>query len=332
MATRSSSRPSSRPGPAADPTPTEVLGRVSLLTGKEEFLSERTMQTIRSVVRAYDPEAESTDVDAGSLTAASLGELSAPSLFSSVRCVVVRALENLPDDAVQGLLDYAASPADDVALVLVHGGGPKGSGTLGKLRKLPTVVEHKAEELRPSEFPQFVGAEVRRQGGRIDPEAAGFLVQAVGQDLRGLAAAAAQLVGDCPGGQVGEAQVRQYFGGRAEVKNYVIADAMLAGDRPRAFEELRWSMDSGTSPVYILSAVAAQVRGLANHVAGNRDRGMPDWKARQLGQQARGWSADSLATALRAVADADADLKGKAGDPSYTMERLILTIAALRSA
>ena len=33
-------------------------------------------------------------------------------------------------------LDYAAAPADEVALVLVHGGGPKGSGTLTKLRKL----------------------------------------------------------------------------------------------------------------------------------------------------------------------------------------------------
>ena len=53
--------------------------------------------------------------------------MSAPSLFSSIRCVVVRALEDLPDESVDGLLDYAAAPAEDVALVLVHGGGQKGS-------------------------------------------------------------------------------------------------------------------------------------------------------------------------------------------------------------
>ena len=53
--------------------------------------------------------------------------MAAPSLFSSTRCVVVRGLENLPEESVDGLLDYAAAPADDVALVLVHGGGQKGS-------------------------------------------------------------------------------------------------------------------------------------------------------------------------------------------------------------
>ena len=61
---------------------------------------------------------------------ATLGELAAPSLFSSIRCVVVRGLEDLPEESVDGLLDYAAAPAEDVALVLVHGGGPKGSGLL----------------------------------------------------------------------------------------------------------------------------------------------------------------------------------------------------------
>ena len=68
---------------------------------------------------------------------ASLGEMSAPSLFSATRCVVVRGLEDLPDESVDGLLDYAAAPVEDVALVLVHGGGQKGSGVLTKLRKLP---------------------------------------------------------------------------------------------------------------------------------------------------------------------------------------------------
>ena len=73
--------------------------------------------------------------------------------------------------------------------VLVHGGGQKGSVVLTKLRKLGPVTESKSGELRPSEFPSFVAAEVRSHGGSIDQEAAGILVQAVGQDLRSLAAA-----------------------------------------------------------------------------------------------------------------------------------------------
>ena len=85
---------------------------------------------------------------------------------------MVRALENLPEESVDGLLGLRRRPAEDVALVLVHGGGPKGSGVLTKLRKLPAVTESKSAELKASEIPGFVAAEVRRHGATIDPEAA----------------------------------------------------------------------------------------------------------------------------------------------------------------
>src|SRR3954469_14426586 len=192
------------------------LGRVTLVTGKEEFLGERIVATVRDAVRRADPEAELSETRASGLTLATFGELAAPSLFSSVRCVVVRALEELPEESVDGLLAYAAAPADDVALVLMHSGGARGSGVLTKLRKLATVSEVKSAELRPSEFPQFVAGEVKRHGARIDKEAADALVQAVGQDLRSLAAAAHQLTSDFPGESIELAMVKKYFGGRAE--------------------------------------------------------------------------------------------------------------------
>src|SRR5215213_9830900 len=100
---------------------TDVLGRVTLVTGKEEFLNERTVAAVRTAVRQHDGEAELTETMAGDLTLATLGEMSAPSLFSSTRCVVVRSLEALPDESVAGLLGYCAEPVEDVALVLVHG-------------------------------------------------------------------------------------------------------------------------------------------------------------------------------------------------------------------
>src|SRR6476619_6032959 len=159
------------------PTPTDVLAHVTLVTGKEEFLSERTVVGVREAVRRHDSEAELSETLASGLTLAQLGELAAPSLFSATRCVVGRGLENLPEESVDGLLDYAASPADEVALVLVHGGGQKGSGLLTKLRKLAGVTEVKSEELRASEYPGFVAAEVRGHGGTIEPEAASALVR-----------------------------------------------------------------------------------------------------------------------------------------------------------
>lgn len=322
------------------PSAADVLGRVTLVTGKEEFLSSRTVAAVKAAVRAHDAEAEVSETDAAGLTLGELGELSAPSLFSSTRCVIVRAMEQLPDDSAAGLIDYATEPADDVALVLVHGGGQRGSGVLAKLRKLGSVTEVKSVELRSSEFPGFVASEVRGHGGTIDAEAAGLLVQAVGQDLRSLAAAADQLVGDFPGQPLTADVVKRYFGGRAEATSFAIADAAYAGRRAAALEELRWALDAGTAPVLITSAFASGARGLACYLTAPRGQreadlarevGVPPWKLRTLRQQAGGWQESAMAEAIRAVARADADIKGAASEPAHALERLVLTVTSLRT-
>ncbi|TIC83996.1 DNA polymerase III subunit delta [Nocardioides sp. GY 10127] len=339
---RSSARPASRPSarPAA-PAPGDVLGHVTLVTGKEEFLGERTVSAVRAAVREHDAEAEVSEANALDLTLATLGELAAPSLFSSTRCIVVRGLENLPDESYDGLLDYAGSPVEDVALVLVHGGGPKGSGLLTKLRKLPGVTEVKSEELRASEYPAFVQAEARRLGARIEPDAAQALISAVGQDLRALSSATDQLAHDFPGESLSAERVGQYFGGRAEATSFAVADAAFAGRRLTALEELRWALERGVAGVLVTSAFAGSARGLARFKGlrgGGRDNdlarelGVPPWKVRTIREQSRGWTEDGLAAAVRAVAQADADIKGAATDAAYTLERLVLTITELRSA
>jgi DNA polymerase-3 subunit delta len=322
-------------GPKAE----DVLGRVTLVTGKEEFLNERTIAAVSDAVRRHDAEAEMSETEASGLTLAQLGEMSAPSLFSSTRCVVVRGLENLPDESVDGLLEYAAEPVEDVALVLAHGGGPKGSGVLTKLRKLSAVTEVKSEELRGSDFPGFVAEEVRHHGSSIDKDATAFLVSAVGQDLRSLAAAADQLTNDFPGEPLTVEKVRRYFGGRAEAKSFAVADAAFWGRRRMALEELRWAIDGGTAPVLVTSAFAGSARGVARYKSAPRgmreadlarEVGVPPWKLRTIRDQSRGWSDPAIARAIRAVAEADADIKGKASDASYTLERLVLTITGLR--
>lgn len=321
------------------PRAADVLGRVTLITGKEEFLGERAVAQVRDAVRRHDAEAEQSETRALDLTAASLGEMSAPSLFSATRCVVVRGLEDLPDESVDGLLDYVASPVEDVALVLVHGGGQKGSGVLTKLRKQSSVTEVKSAELKASEFPGFAAHEVHAAGGKIDQDAAVFLVQAVGQDLRSLSAAATQLVSDFPETTLGVAEVKQYFGGRAEAKSFAVADAAFWGRRAVALEELRWALDAGTAPVLVTSAFAGSARGVARYLAAPRgqrdadlarDLGVPPWKVRTVRDQSRSWSEPGIARVIRAIAQADADIKGAASDASYTLERLVLTVTGLR--
>jgi DNA polymerase-3 subunit delta len=61
-----------------------------------------------------------------------------------------------------------------------------------------------------------------------------------------------------------------------------------------------------------------------------REVGVPPWKVRTVRDQSRGWTEAGIARAIRAIAQADADIKGAASDASYTLERLVLTVTSLR--
>lgn len=324
----------------ATPKASDVLGHVTLISGPEEFLNERAVSAALQAVRHADEESEVSETTGDQVTMGALADLAAPSLFSTIRCVVVRNLEDLPDETYDGLLEYAASPAEDIGLVLVHSGGQKGSGLLTKLRKLGPVTEVKSAALKPSEYTRWVAAEARSHGARIAEDAAELLVQAVGHDLRALAGACHQLANDFAGQPLTAEVVKRYFGGRAEVKSFAVADAAIYGRTARALEELRWALDNGTAPVLVTSAFASGLRGLARYKSAPRglregdlarEVGVPPWKLRTLRDQAKGWEDGGLVGAIQAVAQADAEVKGAASDASYALERMVIAVTAARS-
>ncbi len=319
-------------------THADVLGITTLITGPEEFLAERTISSACDAVRAADADADITELLASELGPGAFAEITSPSLFASLRCVVIRTLEGLSDDAAEPILAYVAAPASDVSLVLHHTGGQRGKPFLDKLRKAG-ATEVKAVPLKKWELEKWVTSEVRRHKATFDEQAVKALVEAV-DDMRALAGAVDQLVADCPGEPITERLVRRYFGGRAEVKGFAVADAAINGKTTDAFEQLRWAFANGVDPVLITSAMAAGLRGLARYLAAPgglsegdlaRDVGVPAWKLRSLAAQSRGWSARGLATAIQAAAQADADVKGAAGDRLWPCERLVISVLRARA-
>jgi len=313
------------------------FGRTTLVTGPEGLLADRAVAGLLARARKESPEVEVSRTEAVVLDGGRLTELSGSSLFATRKAVVVTDLSNLPPEVAPGLLEVVDARLPDVALVLVHGGGQKGKGVLDKLRALDvTVVD--CPPVKTWELPQFVAAEVRQAGGTVEAGAAQALVDAVGNDLRALAAGAAQLVSDTEG-HVEAEDVRRYFGGRADVTSFAVADAVLSGRTGAAMEQLRWALTTGVAPVLVTSALASGVRGLGRLVGaapGQRDVdlarevGVPPWKLKSMRSQARGWDARGLAAALKAVAVADADVKGAAEDAAYSLERAVLAVAAAR--
>lgn len=320
------------------PSTASPLGRVILVSGPESLLADRAVDGFLRQLRRDDAATEVSDVEASRLDPGRLTEMTGASLFSTVRAAVIRDLANLPSDLVDDVAALGAHPMPDLALVLVHGGGVKGKGLLDKLKKSKVEVVD-CPTVKPWELPQFVVAEAKRAKGSIEPAAAQFLVDAVGHDLRSLAAGVAQLLSDGESDKITLTLVKRYFGGRSEVTSFAVADAALSGRTGQAMEQLRWTVSTGVAPVLVTSALASGLRGLGKLITASsglreadlaREVGVPPWKLKSMRTQARGWDQAGVAQALKAVAVADAEVKGAADDAEFALERAVLTVSTSR--
>jgi DNA polymerase-3 subunit delta len=196
---------------------------------------------------------------------------------------------------------------------------------------------------KDAEKHDFATGEFRDAGRKVSPHAVRALVEAVGADLRELAAACAQLLADVVGPdgepvQVEVADVDRYYGGRAEVTGFRVADAVVAGHCEVALGLVRQAIDAGVDPIPMLAAIAMKLRTLIK-VAGARggrsvdlarDLGMAPWQVDRARKDLHGWSAGGLATGLLALAEADTAVKGAGRDPVYAVEKAVVTITRAR--
>ncbi|MGB8995883.1 MAG: DNA polymerase III subunit delta [Pseudonocardiaceae bacterium] len=311
-----------------------------LILGEEELLVERAVQAVLDAARGADPQTEVCRMRTTELVSGELAELVSPSLFAQGRVVVLGGAHEAAKDIADAVLDHArqlAQNAEGIVLVVAHSGGGRGKALADGLRSAGAVVSECPRVTRFEERADFVRDEVHRAGGRISAGAVTALLDAVGTDLRELAAAAVQLATDS-GGSVDEAAVRRYHRGRAEVTGFSVAEKVMAGDRAGALEALRWAMQLGVPHVLVADALADAVRTVARvSAAGRADPyrlastlGMPPWKVKKAMAQSRGWERDGLAQAIQLVATVNADVKGVAADAEYALERAVLALCAAR--
>ncbi|MFZ1411936.1 MAG: DNA polymerase III subunit delta [Micropruina sp.] len=316
-----------------------TFGTATLVAGPELLFSDRAVRDVIDAALAEQPDASVVTLTAGALTRGSLTEATGGSLLAAASVVVVDELADLPADLADEVVDLVMHPFPEVALILIHHGGLKGKAVLDRLRKANVRLVDCAS-VKHWELPQFVIGEVRRRHAQIDPATAALLVDAVGSDLRSLAGGIKQLLDDATDGLITEATVRRYFGGRAEVTSFAVADDALAGNSEGALGKLRWAVSTGVAPVLVTSALASALRNLGKFLDARDARvrdadlartiGVPPWKLKDLNRQARDWNARGVAAALQSVAVADAQIKGAASDPGFALEQVVLTIIARR--
>ncbi|HEV2636176.1 MAG TPA: DNA polymerase III subunit delta [Actinocrinis sp.] len=316
--------------PAAS-APAAVPAPLTLISGPQEFLADRAVAGIVAAARAADPSVEICDLAPDAFVPGAFAELVSPSLFGSAKVVVLRDVQDLEAAGAEAVKKYLADPAEEIVLVLTHPGGVKGKALLDAVRKFQPVEIDCPKLAKPADRAAFVRNEFRQAKRKITDEAAQLVADAVGSDLRELAAAAGQLVSDTEG-VVDEAVVGQYYTGQAEASGFAIADLVLDGRTAEALVQLRFALDTGVAPVLLVSALASGLRNLGKAAAagsGGRagDLGMPPWMLEKARRQSRNWNPQRLTRAVLAVARADAEVKGAAADPAYALERCVVEIA-----
>lgn len=311
-----------------------------LLLGSEGALADRALAKIMAELK--EEKCEITTIAAADALLGDISDALAPSLFSERRALIIKDLQDLPEESRDEITRYLDAQDGQTTVIFVHKGGVKGKALLDAIKKAKPEIISCEPLKKESEKEDFVKSLFLDSGRKATPGAIAALVGALGNDMRELQAAVSQICLDAQAGKtIDEAIVDKFHQGRIETTGFDVADATLDGNLSAALVALRSALETGTDPVMITSAIASNLRSLAKVSGVNRgarsfdvagELGMAPWQIDKARRQLAGWSPRSIAKAVQAIALADAQVKGAASDPIFALEKALATITAARAA
>ena len=310
-----------------------------LILGSEAALADRALSKISAQLK--EEKAEVTTIAAGEALVGDISDALAPSLFSERRALIIKDIQDLPEDSRDEITRYLPEPDATTTVIFVHKGGVKGKALLDAIKKVKPEIITCEPLKKEAEKEQFVKELFLDSGRKASPGAVAALVGALGGDMRELQQAVSQIALDAPAGVIDEKYIDEFHQGRVETTGFDVADATIDGNLPTALISLRSAIETGTDPVMVTSAIASALRSLAK-VSGSASGaksfelagqlGMAPWQIDKARRQLQGWTPRALSKAVQAIALADAQVKGAATDPIYALEKALATITAARAA
>lgn len=310
-----------------------------LILGSEAALADRALSKILAQLKKE--KAEVTTISAGDAIVGDISDALAPSLFSERRALIIKDLQDLPEESRDEITRYLPEPDATTTVIFLHKGGVKGKALLDAIKKIKPEIITCEPLKKDAEKEQFVKELFLDSGRKASPGAVAALVGALGGDMRELQQAVSQIALDAPAGVIDEKYIDEFHQGRVETTGFDVADATIDGNLPTALISLRSAIETGTDPVMVTSAIASALRSLAK-VSGSASGaksfelagqlGMAPWQIDKARRQLQGWTPRALSKAVQAIALADAQVKGAATDPIYALEKALATITAARAA
>ncbi len=313
------------------------MNSLYLLLGAEGALADRALAKLQAQLK--EESAEITALSAAEVQIGDIADALAPSLFSERRALILKDLQELPEDSKEEVTRYLAQMDPTMTVIFIHKGGVKGKALLDAIKRAkPEVIACDAIK-KDSEKEDFVKALFQDAGRKASSGAIKAMVASLGSDMRELQSAVSQISLDAPAGVIDEAIVDKFQQGRIERTGFDVADATIDGNLPVALITLRSALETGTDPVMVTSAIASSLRSLAKVSGTNRgaksfelagELGMAPWQIDKARRQLQSWTPRGIATAVEAIAKADADVKGASSDPIYALEKALQTITGAR--
>ncbi len=236
--------------------------------GDDRGKVERAVRRLAERVRAeggMPPEV----FDAATVPAAEIVAACETLSFGGLRLVIVRGVDAWRADDAAPAVAYlaAANPATCLALV---GDGPPTPRLVEAVSSAGQVLAYgpdpKAKRSdRTKWFVDHVIGECHRNGAKLPAALARRVVAMVGEDAMALAHEAAKLAAAAGGAPVDAELVDALVVENPEAKAYELADALVAGNRGRAYDILDelGAGDKPTDPAVIHSTLARHFRAVA---------------------------------------------------------------------
>jgi DNA polymerase III delta subunit len=190
----------------------------------------------------------------------------------------------------------------------------------------------------PGKRPDLVRRQAERRGIRLDPQAARYLAEYLGDEIGNLSGVLEQLGaihGD--GARLGEADVASLFQGARHGFQWDITDALDRGDAAAALEYVHGELEKWPAQP-VLAALVTHYRRIVT-VAGRNltpgqaaaELGVKEFPAKKVVEQARRLGIDGARQAYQLLATADVHLRGGGLglDPTTVLDVLVVQLAGL---
>ena len=315
------------------------LDLVYVLVGTERLLIERVVDAVRKAVDSMGAPGFNVEVfDGKGLDAARvISAARTLPMMADTRLVLVRHVDAMTPTEQTHLAEYLNDPSESTCLVATAT-KLDGRAKLAKAAKKKGVLID-AKPLRGRELREFIRAEATAREHNIAPQAIEALLDAVGDDLAAIDDAMERLSLFVGAGQRIDAEAVMMCVTRIRVESiWSLVDAIGLKDRRKGIAAAQSLLDDREPPLRLLAMVARQLRivarmrealseGLRPQDAAKR-AGAPPFKASDLTESARRFTADSLGRAFTLIAETDRALKGSKRPPDVILQDAVLELCA----